>query len=68
MGSITIDEFCKLHRLSRGGFYLLQKQGAAPPIFRIGRHVRISEEAAREWLAMREGKSIAANRPAEGVA
>lgn len=54
MGSLTIDEFCKLHRLSRGGFYLLQKQNEAPAVFKIGRHVRISEQAAREWLAKRE--------------
>lgn len=53
MGSLTIQEFCAAHRISRGGFYLLQKHGDAPETFRIGRHVRISEEAAREWLAKR---------------
>lgn len=53
MGSLTIQEFCEAHRISRGGFYLLQKQNDAPETFKIGRHVRISEEAARQWLAKR---------------
>lgn len=57
MTSLTIEEFCKAHRISRGGFYLLAKQGEAPATFKIGRHVRISEQAARDWLAKREAAS-----------
>ena len=57
MNSLTIDEFCKAHRISRGGIYLLAKHGEAPATFKIGRHVRISENAAREWLAKREAAS-----------
>lgn len=53
MGSLTIQEFCQMHRISRGGFYLLKKEGEAPETFKIGKHVRISEEAARNWLAKR---------------
>lgn len=57
MGSLTINEFCAAHRISRGGFYLLQRNGEAPPTFKIGRAVRISEVAAREWVAAREAAS-----------
>ncbi len=57
MNSLTIDEFCRAHRISRGGFYLLAKNGEAPATFKIGRHVRISEQAARDWLAARVAAS-----------
>lgn len=53
--SINIDEFCKLHRISRGKFYLMKAEGCAPATFQIGRAVRISETAAREWLAALQG-------------
>ena len=45
----SIPEFCDAHRISRGSFYNLQKEGLAPLTFRVGKRVLISEEAAAEW-------------------
>lgn len=54
MRSYSILEWCELHGLSRPFFYKLAKQGEAPKTFNIGRCVRITEQANREWLAARE--------------
>ena len=54
MNSQSVDDFCTMHGISRGLFYQLVKRGEAPRTFKIGRCVRISETAAREWVAERE--------------
>lgn len=58
MFSYTINEWCKMHRISRGQFYILQKRGMAPATFRIGKLVRISEEANRFWMQTQESGSV----------
>lgn len=54
MKSMSIADWCKAHGLSRSFFYNLAEQGEAPRTFKVGRVVRISEEANREWVAKRE--------------
>jgi predicted DNA-binding transcriptional regulator AlpA len=57
MNSISVDEWCRLHRVSRANFYVLQQRGEGPRIFKIGRLTRISEAANAEWIAAREAAS-----------
>ena len=47
--AVGIEEFCEAHDLSRATFYVLQKQGNAPRLMKVGRRTLISNEAAREW-------------------
>jgi predicted DNA-binding transcriptional regulator AlpA len=60
MGSKSIDEWCRTHSLSRSYFYVLQKRGQAPRIFRVGKCVRIADEANAEWIAARSAASVSA--------
>jgi len=57
MISMTIQQWCDLHRFSRGEFYRLKKLGIAPRTFNVGRCVRITESANAEWLQARENES-----------
>jgi predicted DNA-binding transcriptional regulator AlpA len=59
MKSYSIDDWCKLHGISRSYFYKLQNQGQAPTIYKIGRCTRISEAANNEWVKAREAASQA---------
>jgi predicted DNA-binding transcriptional regulator AlpA len=45
MKSYSLDQWLALHSLSRPFWYKLVDRGEAPRAFRIGRCVRISEEA-----------------------
>lgn len=62
MRSFSIDDWCRLHGLSRSLFYKLANEGKAPKSFKVGRCHRISEEANNAWLAACEaaGKAVAA--------
>lgn len=60
MKSFSLDQWLNLHSLSRPFWYKLVNRGEAPRTFRIGRCVRISEEANTEWLKTREAKAVAA--------
>lgn len=51
---LTIEEFCRNHRICRGTFYKLVRRGQAPRITRVGRRVLISAEAVKEWRRERE--------------
>lgn len=54
MKSLSVDEWCKSHGLSRSFFYALQARGEGPRTFKVGRCTRISEAANNEWLVARE--------------
>jgi hypothetical protein len=57
IGSFTIREWCKKHRIALSTFYELDKIGEAPVTYRIGNKIRrISPEADRAWVASREGR------------
>lgn len=53
----TVDEFCKSHRISRGTFYNLAKDGRAPVVMKVGTRTLISAEAATEWRRKMEAAS-----------
>jgi hypothetical protein len=52
--AFSIDEFCELHRITRGFFNKLRTQGLGPRVMKVGRRVLISKEAAADWRRDRE--------------
>ena len=59
MKSYSLDQRLELHSLSRPFWYQLVKRGEAPHFFRVGRNVRITEQANLEWLRARGAKAAA---------
>lgn len=59
----TVVEFCARHKISRSALYTMWDAGTGPRFFKIGTAVRISREAAIQWLIDREtaskGKPVA---------
>ena len=51
----SVDEFCSAVGISRSTYEKLKRKGLAPREMRIGWAVRISQLAASEWIAEREG-------------
>ena len=47
---MTIREFCEFAHISIRHFHTLRAQGLGPDLIRLGRSVRISEEAAQAWI------------------
>lgn len=66
-GSVTIKEFCAAHRISRTTFNELQKRGEGPVIMRIGRVIRISDEAENAWRRAMEERSASARLGVRGA-
>jgi len=54
--SMTVDEFCKAHGISRATFYELIKVGKGPATFKLGRLTRVSVEAERLWREALESR------------
>lgn len=52
--TITVNEFCNMHSISRSMFYKLLKDGNAPRIMKVGRKTLISNDAAKEWQCAME--------------
>lgn len=52
--ALSIDEWCAAYGFSRASFYNFSAAGIGPKFFRAGKSVRISLQAAQEWLAARE--------------
>jgi predicted DNA-binding transcriptional regulator AlpA len=50
MRSFSIDTWCEMHGFSRAMFYKLVSANAGPRTFKIGRNVRISDDANSEWV------------------
>jgi predicted DNA-binding transcriptional regulator AlpA len=46
----TIPQFCEFAKISTRHFHTLRAQGLGPDLVRLGRSVRITEDAAREWI------------------
>lgn len=58
--SLSIDDWCRQHGISRSYFYKLAQQGRAPQTFHIGNKIRrISAEANAAWIAEREAETRA---------
>ena len=53
----SITRFCAEHEISRAMLYKLWGQDLGPRIFRVGRKVLISREAAEEWRRRMEERS-----------
>ncbi len=60
--SFSVQNFCRVHDMSRSQFYELRKLGLAPRLFYIGRKPLISAESAAEWRARMQ--DLAAGREA----
>jgi hypothetical protein len=45
----TVNTFCNAHETSRTELYKLWPAGKGPRYFLIGKHRRITEEAAADW-------------------
>jgi predicted DNA-binding transcriptional regulator AlpA len=58
--SLTIDQWCEKHNLSRSTFYNLKKIGKAPRFIKVMECIRITEAADREWCAAREAEAMEA--------
>ena len=58
--AFTVDEFCTRNRISRVHLYEQWKQGAGPARMQIGRSVRVSAEAEREWHRRLEAETAKA--------
>jgi hypothetical protein len=56
--SYTVDEWCRLRKLSKSMFYKMLAQGLAPRTHNAGRKRLISPEADAAW--MRQGEAEAA--------
>lgn len=49
--SLSVEQFCELHDISRSFFYKLKKQGKAPKTLQIGARRIITPEAVKDWQA-----------------
>lgn len=56
MESRTINEWCKLRKVSRSMYYKLAAQGKAPRTHNVGTKRLISPEADAAWLREREAE------------
>jgi hypothetical protein len=54
---LTVDEFCRRHRVSRQVFY--RRREEMPRTFTIGARRYITREAAARWREEREQQAIA---------
>lgn len=50
----SIKDFCKHNGFSTSTYHKLKKQGRGPRELRLGRAIRITAQAAEEWLRARE--------------
>jgi predicted DNA-binding transcriptional regulator AlpA len=58
MTTMTIREWAASIGASRGLYYSLRKRGKAPKTIQVGpRFIRITDEAAAQWLLDREADS-----------
>lgn len=48
--SSTIAQFCTRHHIGHTTYFKMRKDGCSPKELRVGRVVRITAEAEREWL------------------
>jgi hypothetical protein len=58
--AFTVDEFCRMHSISKAHFYNLQKRGEAPAVLCVGKKRLITVEAAAAWRAAWTAKATTA--------
>jgi predicted DNA-binding transcriptional regulator AlpA len=59
MKTYSLEDWLKLHNISRAYWYKLVSKGMAPKTFKVMSRIRITEEANNEWLAARIAESAA---------
>jgi hypothetical protein len=52
--ALTIKQFCDRNQISAAHYHNLSARGEGPRVMRVGRSVRITEEAERDWQRDRE--------------
>jgi predicted DNA-binding transcriptional regulator AlpA len=52
--AFSIDEFCKLHGISRATYYNLKKEGKGPREMAVNARKLISDESAADWRRQME--------------
>ena len=57
--TLTIKQFCALVPMSETTYFVMKRAGQGPREMRIGRHVRISREAAAAWIRDQEQRHAA---------
>jgi hypothetical protein len=60
--AFSIAEFCARNRISLSTFHKLKNLGRGPRLMCLGRAIRISIEAERDWRALREKPQAAEAR------
>lgn len=58
--SSTIAQFCIRHHIGRTTYFKMRKAGCSPKELRMGRVVRITAEAEREWLERMQSSAMEA--------
>lgn len=53
----TVDGFCQAHHIARSYFNALRNQGLGPVVYKLGRRIFISGEAAAQWRRRMEAKT-----------
>jgi hypothetical protein len=53
----TVQEWCQAQRISLSKWADLRKKNQTPRTMQVGREVRISVEASREWVAAQEAEA-----------
>jgi hypothetical protein len=56
----TINDFCRVERISRSLLYQLWQHGKGPRYFLAGSHRRITEQARQDWHRDREAETAMA--------
>jgi hypothetical protein len=59
---ISRKDFCIRNKISDCTFFKLQREGRGPRVMHVGRTIRITLEAERDWRAAREQPSDAEAR------
>jgi predicted DNA-binding transcriptional regulator AlpA len=52
--AFSVSEFSAAHGISNAMFYKLLREGQGPVTMQVGKHLRVSIEAAERWRRQRE--------------
>jgi hypothetical protein len=57
--AFSVSEFSAAHGISPAMFYKMLREGQGPVTMQVGKHLRVSIEAAEQWRRQREQKNPA---------
>jgi predicted DNA-binding transcriptional regulator AlpA len=55
-----VEQFCERNQISKSTWFKMKREGTGPRTISIGREVRISAAAEKEWRARKEQESMGA--------